>query len=99
DAPLVAGALMRNLTDPIQRRVAQVDVRRRHIDLRAEHALAFVELAAPHPLEQLEILLDAAVPVRAVAARLRQRAAVLANLLRLQVIDVRLAVADQLNRE
>ena len=74
-------------------------VRRRHVDLRAQHALAVLELAAPHALEQVEVLGDAARAVRAVAARLGQRAAARGDLLRGQVADVGLALLDQLHRE
>ena len=97
DAPLVAGALMRNFADSIERRVAQVDVRRRHVDLRAQHALAFLEVAALHAFEQAQVLLDRAVAVRAVPAGLGERAAMLADLLRRQMIDVREPFLDELD--
>ena len=96
DAPRVAGAVMVRAADAVQHRVAHVDVRRRHVDLRAQHARAVGELAGAHPPEQVEVLVHRAVAVRALAARLRQRAAVLADLVGGQVVDVRLAVADQL---
>jgi hypothetical protein len=80
DAPLVAGARMLGVEDPVHRRVAQVDVRRGHVDLGAQHARAVGELAGAHPLEQIEVLLDRPVAVRAVLAGLGQRAAMLADL-------------------
>ena len=52
----------------------------------------------PHALEQIEILFHRAIAVRAFLARLGQRAAILAYLLRAQVIDVRLARLDELHR-
>ena len=98
DAPRVAGAVVGGVPDAVDHRVAQVDVRRRHVDLRAQHARAVRELARPHPLEQVEVLLDRAVAVRALAARLGERPAVLADLVGRQVVDVGLAVADQAER-
>ena len=59
DAPLVAGAMVVGPLDAVHHRVAHVDVRRGHVDLRPQRAAAVGELAGPHPLEQVEILGDA----------------------------------------
>ena len=88
---------MRGVQDPVEHRVAQVDVGRRHVDLRAEHAGAVGELAGPHPREEVEVLVDRAIAPRRVATGLGQRAAVLADLVGRQVVDVRVAVADQVD--
>ena len=85
------------MQDAVHHRVAQVEVRRRHVDLGAQRARAVGELAGAHALEQVEVLLDGAVAVRAFLAGLGQRAAVLADLLGGQVADVRLARLDQLH--
>ena len=98
DAPRVAGAVVGGVPDAVEDRVAQVDVRRRHVDLRAQHLRAVLELALPHPLEQVEALLDRAVAPRALAARLGERPAVVADLLGRQLVDVGLAVADEAER-
>ena len=71
-------------------------LRRRHVDLRAQHVRAVGKLARAHPPKQIEVLLDRAVAIRAVAARLGQRAAILADLVGRQAVDVGLAVANQL---
>ena len=55
------------------------------------------ELAGLHPLEQVEVLRDRAVAVGAVRARRGQRAAGLADLVGVEVADVRLAGLDQLH--
>ena len=96
DAPGVAGAVMRRVPDAVERRIAHVDVGRRHVDLRAQHVRAVGKLARAHPPEQVEVLLDRPVAIRAVAARLGQRAAILADLVGRQAVDVGLAVANQL---
>ena len=88
DAPVVAGAVMVAALDAVHRRVAHQNVRRGHIDLRAQHAAAVREFAVLHALEQVEVFLDAAVAVRAVHARLGERAAVLAHLLGRLIVDV-----------
>ena len=48
--------------DPVQDGVAQVDVRRGHVDLRPQDARAVRELARAHAREQVEVLLDATGP-------------------------------------
>jgi hypothetical protein len=53
----VAGPMMMRATDPIEDRVAHVDVRRRHVDLRAQDARAIRELSGAHAAEQVQILL------------------------------------------
>ncbi len=97
DAPLVAGAVMARMQDAVHHGVAQVDVGRRHVDLRPEHPRAVGELAGAHPHEEVEVLFDAAVAERAVLARRRPRAAVGADLLGGGVADERLARMDELH--
>src|SRR5262249_24342288 len=72
-----------------------VDVARRHVDPGAQHAGAVLELTAAHAAEEVEVLLHAPPPERAVPARLGERAAVLPHLLLALVVDVGLAGADQ----
>ena len=63
----------------------------------AGHACAVGELAVPHPLEEVQVLLDRAVPPRAVAAGLGERAAVLADLVGREIVHVGLAGADEMD--
>ena len=97
DAPLVARARVRRVQDPVEHRVAQVDVRRGHVELRPEHLRAVGKLARAHALEQVEALVDRAVAPRAVLARLGERAAVLADLVGGEVVDVGVARLDQVD--
>src|SRR5690606_40303390 len=69
-----------HVLDPVQRRVAQVDIAAGHVDLRAQGARAIGELARAHPAEQVEVFLDGPVAVRRIATRFGQRAAILAHL-------------------
>ena len=80
DAPRVTGPVMAGVPDAIQDRVAQVDVGRRHVDPGAQHVRAVGELAGAHAPEQVEVLVDAAAPVRRVDAGLGQRATMSADL-------------------
>ena len=67
----------------------------RHVDLEPQHVRAVGELAGAHPAEEVEVLGDAAVAVRAVRARLGQRAARRAHLLGRLAVDVREPVLDE----
>jgi hypothetical protein len=96
DAPLVAGPVMRRVQDAVHHRIAQVQVRRRHVDLGPQHARAVRELALPHALEEVEVLLSGAIAMGAVPARVGQGAAIRADLVGALVVHVGGAGADQL---
>ena len=82
DAPLVAGAVMLGVQDAVHDGIAQVQVRRRHVDLGPQRARAVGKFAGLHALEQVQVLFDGAVAIRALLAGLGQRAALLANFIR-----------------
>ena len=88
DTPGLAGALVIDMTNSVQRGIAQVHVWRRHVYFCAQHVLAIGKLAVAHAPEQIEVLLDATITMRAVLARLGQRAAILANFFSAQTVDV-----------
>jgi hypothetical protein len=94
-APCVAGAIVVRVADAVDHRVAHVHVRRRHVDLRAQHVLAVLELAGLHPAEQVEVFLGRTVAIRRRLAAFGQRAAVRAHFVRALAVDVRLAALDQ----
>jgi hypothetical protein len=54
DRPRIARPVVVRAPDAVQDRVAHVDVRRRHIDLRAQHSGAIGKLAGAHAPEQIE---------------------------------------------
>ncbi len=91
--------MVSRVPDPVERRVAHVEVRRRHVDLGAQHVRPVLELAGPHPRKQVEVLLDRPIAIRAVAARLGERTAIGANLVGVQAVHVRLPSPDQLDGE
>jgi hypothetical protein len=84
--------------DPVEDRVAHVDVRARHVDASAEDTGAVRELAGTHPGKEVEALLHLAVAPRALATGLRQRAAVLADLVGREVVHVGGPGADEVER-
>ena len=95
DAPGVAGARVLRVQDAVQHGVAQVDVGRRHVDLRAQDARAVGELTGAHAREEVEALGHRPVPPRARGAGLGERAPVLADLVGAEVVHVGLAGRDE----
>src|SRR5512140_1847799 len=99
EAPLVARAVMGRAQYPVHNRIAQIDIRRRHVDLRAQGPTAVGKVTGAHPLKQIKILVWRPIAVRAVFARLGQRAAILAHLLSAEIANERVARLDELNGE
>lgn len=95
DAPLVARAVVFGVDDAVHDGVAEEHVGVRHVDFRTQHLRAVGELAALHPLEEVEVLLHRAVAPRRRGARYGDRAAVLANLLLGLVVDVGQPLLDE----
>ena len=93
DLPGVAGAVVVLVTDAVHHRIAQLHVLVLHVDLGAQHVRPLLELAGPHAPEQVEILLDRPVAVRALDARVAVAPALFGDRLARLVVDVRLAVA------
>ncbi len=97
DAPLIAGVMVVRLADAVDDRVAHVHVRRRHVDLGAQHGLAFVVFSAGHALERREVLLHRRIARGAGLAAMLLVAVVFADLLLRKEADISLAELDQLN--
>jgi hypothetical protein len=87
--------MMLGVLDAVERRVAQVDVGRSHVDLRAQHVGAVRVSAFTHLAQEMKIFFGRPVTVGRVAARLGQRAAVGADLLGALAVDVSEAALDQ----
>ena len=96
DAPLIARGLVFSKTDAIDRRIAQVDVGRSHIDLGAQHHGAFRMLTVAHFAEDAQVFLWAAVAIRRVLARFEKRAAIGAHFVGALFIDVGVTGLDQM---
>ena len=96
DDPVVGGAVVVRVTDPVHDRVAQLHVLVRHVDLGAQHLAAVGELLGPHPAEQVQVLLRRAVTVGGVDARLAEAAAACGDLLAGLVVDIGQPGLDEL---
>ena len=56
DTPRVAGAMVMRAADAVEHRIAHVDVRGGHVDLRAQDVRTVLELSGPHPREHVQVL-------------------------------------------
>ena len=95
DAPAVAGVVMRRPLDAVDHRIAQVDVRARHVELGAQHGGAVGELAGLHLSQPCQVLGRRALAERAVLPRRREVAAVRPDLVGALLVDVSETGADQ----
>ena len=95
DAPVVAGAVVMRMTDAIGQRVAQVDVAGSHVDLQAQHHGAIGEFASRHAAKQIEALRSRAIAPGRVGARLRQGAAILADLVGTLLVNIGVPSFDE----
>ena len=91
DAPGIARAVMLGAQNAVHHRVAHVDIGRGHIDLCPQRAGAVRKLPCAHAAEQIKIFLHGPVAVRALNARLGERAAILPDLFSAQIADKGLA--------
>ena len=97
DAPLVALTVMLGVLNTVDGRVTHVHVGACEVDLCTQGLLALLELTSTHPAEQVEVLLGRAVTPRRWTGRLAGVvAAVLAHLVPAQVVNVCLALIDEL---
>ena len=99
DAPLVARRMVFRKADAVDRRIAQVDVGTRHVDLGAKHHGAFRVLASAHLAEEPEALVRRTVAVGRIDAGLLQGAAVFAHFVRGLLVDVGVARLDEVFRK
>ena len=99
NAPLIARAMMCRLEDTVHYRIAQVEVRRCHIDFRPERSRPIGEFPRFHAFEQIEILLDRSFPVGAILTRLGQSPPVFTDLVSGQITNIGLPRLNQLNRK
>ena len=95
DVPRVPRARVVGVQNPVHRRVAQHDVRARHVDLRPQHLRPVRKLPRLHPREQVQALLHRPVPKRARRPRHVQVPPVRPDLLRRLVVHVRVPRPNQ----
>src|SRR5207247_9892899 len=95
NAPFISGVMMLRVSNAVKDWVAQPDVGRGHVNLRAQGARAVWELAGLHALKEVEALLDRSISKRAVLAGPVGGAAVFVGVFCREVIDVRDALLDE----
>ena len=95
DAPGIPRALMRRMADAIEHGIAQIDVAGRHVDLRAQHGSAILEVPGAHSAKELQVLHHAAISMGARHARLGQRSALRTNFFIALAVDVRITPLDE----
>ena len=98
NTPFVPCIVMRHMGHTIDHRVTHIHIRGSHIDLCAEYFLPVLIFSFFHLFKKAEVLFHAAVPVRALLARLGKSAAVLTDLVRRQIADICFALFDQFYR-
>ena len=87
---------MAGVVDPVDDRVAHIEVAGREVDLGAQRHAAVFKFAGFHPPEQLQVFRNRAVAVRA-GGRVRQVAAVFVHLVGRQLAHIGQPFADQLH--
>ena len=81
DAPLIARAVVGNVRNAVDDRIAHVEVWRGHVDLRPQHTHAVLEFTSGHAAEKVKIFFHRPVAIGALSAWLGERAAVFPNFL------------------
>ena len=97
DAPLVPLAVVVHMPDPVDDRVTHIEVAGGQINLGPEGIAVVLKFAFPHPAEQIQALLDGAIPVGGEGGGI-QVAPVLLELLGGQLADIGQSLFDQLHR-
>ena len=95
NAPFVAGAVMMAAFDAVQNRIAQIDIGRAHIDFCAQHQGTICVLSVAHFAKQREIFRDASIAMWRIGAAFSERAAMFANFVGSQTIDIGKSFFDQ----
>jgi len=95
DAPFVAGVGMRSVQNPIEHRVAHVQVGRGHVNFGAQHLGAVRELARAHALKQIKVFRGRAVAEGRCLAGFGGDAAIMLPFVAGDFADIGFAVADQ----
>src|SRR5580704_16843019 len=94
NTPLAASAVMRSMPNPVEQGVPHPDVRRLHVDLGSKRAMTVGKLARAHPPEEVQIFLRRA----STKWTVHSAYAVAVSVRRREVVHVRLAFGDELNR-
>ena len=89
--------MMGNVGKSVNYGITHIEVGRGHINFRPEHLFAVAEFAVGHTLKEVEIFLNTPVSVRAFLARLGESSSVLPDLVCAEIVNISLAVLDELD--
>ena len=95
DAPVVAGAVMRDMANAVHERIAHGHIRARHVDLCPKHTLAIAEFTGPHAAEQVQVLFGRTLSERAVRTWCGEVASVLRDCFGVLIIDIGKPLVNQ----
>src|ERR1043166_10198304 len=82
DAPFITGMMVVGVADPVQDRIAHPNIWRSHVDLCSQSSGGIRKFPVFHSSEQIEALLDRAIPPGTVFSGAIRRAAILLGLFR-----------------
>ena len=88
DRPGVACAMVMGMANPIQDRVAQIDIRRAHVDAGTQHMRALGLAAGAHLAQKREALCGGSIAKSRVGTRFGQGAAMFADLIGALRVDI-----------
>ena len=94
NAPLAASAMMIHFANPIERRIAHVNVRRCHINFGAQRLRPVGKLPRSHAREQIEVLVHGTISPGTLLARNCRRAAIFDQFIGGEIAHVRFAQFD-----
>src|ERR1051325_2191686 len=80
-----------HMKNAIHHWIAEIEIRRAHVYLRAEGSRAVRKLTLLHALEQIQVFFNRAIAIRTLTTRLNQISAVLSNLIRSEIAHISLA--------
>lgn len=95
-APSVTGSMVMSVHDSIKDGVAEIEVGRRHIDLRPQGFGSVGEFPLFHSSKEVKVFFNRAITIRAFATWLRQRSSVLSHLISVEVAHKGDPLANQL---
>ena len=99
DHPVGARPVVGLPLDAVDDGVAHDDVRRGHVDLRAQNMGAVGKLAGPHPGKEIEVLFHRPVAIGAFSSRLGEASPVLPDFIGSEAADIGVSGSDELDGE
>src|SRR5256885_2292930 len=97
NTPTIARAVMLGVQDSVHDGIPHVEIRRRHVDFGPQGTRAVRKLPVLHTREEVQILLDASIPIRTVLSWFGQCAPRLSHLVAAQIANEGFAFPDEID--